>query len=63
MKADNYRQKIAELKSLYLKGEIELSEAKERAQPIIDEMNIKGLDIAKKYGGNYKKLTFAYLFR
>ena len=44
-------------------GQITYYQAKEKAQPIIDEMNIKGKEIAKKYNQRFKPFTFSYLMR
>ena len=45
----NYRAEIEEIKYLLYTRQITYYQAKEKAQPIIDEMNIKGKEIAKKY--------------
>ena len=59
----NYRAKIDEIKYLLYTRQITYYQAKEKAQPIIDEMNIKGKEIAKKYNQRFKPFTFSYLMR
>ena len=46
-----------------LRGELTYDEAKKEAQPIIDEMNKIGREIAAKYGKRHSNFTFAYLMR
>lgn len=59
----NYRAEIENIKYLLMTGQITYYEAKDKAQPVIDEMNIKGKEIAKKYNQKFKPFTFAYLMR
>ena len=59
----NYRMKLKEIKFLFMTGQITYYQAKEIAQPIIDEMNIKGKEIAKKYNQKFKPFTFSNLMR
>lgn len=59
----DYRLKLAEIKLLFTTGQITYHQAKEKAQPIIDEMNSKGKEIAKKYNQRFKPFTFSYLMR
>ncbi len=59
----NYRNKINEIKIKLITGKIDYYKAKEEAQPIIDEMNLKGKEIAKKYNQKYKPFTFSSLMR
>lgn len=42
---------------------ISYDEAKAKAQPIIDEMNKRGFEIAKKYKKRYYGVKFAALMR
>lgn len=58
-----YRSKIQNIKSEYLKGHITFEKAKSDVELLLVEMNKKGADVAKKFGKNYKKLTFTYVFR
>ena len=44
-------------------GIIDYYEAKKEAEPIIEEMNAKGKEIAKQFGQRFKPFTFAYLIR
>lgn len=59
----DYRLRLDEIKFLFMTGQINYYQAKEKAQPIIDEMNIKGKEIAKKYNQRFKPFTFSYLMR
>ena len=59
----DYRTKIAQLKSLYLNKEIDYDELRKLASPIVDEINKKGIEIAKRFGQRYKKLSLSYILR
>ena len=59
----NYRAELELIKYSFMTGQLTYHEAKEKAQPIIDEMNIKGKEIAKKYNQRFKPFTFSYLMR
>ncbi len=59
----DYRMKLDEIKFLFMTGQMTYYQAKEKAQPIIDEMNIKGKEISKKYNQRFKPFTFSYLMR
>lgn len=59
----DYRIMLDEIKFQFMTGQITYYQAKEKAQPIIDEMNIKGKEIAKKYNQRFKPFTFSYLMR
>lgn len=61
--ANDNMEKIAEIKRLYNTGEITRDEAYERAQPILDEIDKRGREIAKKHGRKYVKLSFVSLMR
>ena len=63
MTKKDYRGLILETRFKFLRGEITLDEAKNFINPLLIEMNDKGKKIAKKYGKNYKPLTFGYVFR
>lgn len=54
---------IEYLRASYLSGKITLDEAKEQLQPLIDEINKKGKEIAKEHNKTFRPLTFGYLFR
>lgn len=59
----DYRSQILHIRSSYLRGDITLEQAREVVGPLLEEMNNKGAEIAKKFGKKYKKLTFGYVFR
>lgn len=58
-----YREQINDIKFKMQVGIIDYYEAKKQAEPIILEMNIKGKEIAKKFGQRFKPFTFAGLMR
>ena len=58
-----YRQKIEEVKYKLHFGLITYEQAKIELEPVILEMNIKGKEIAKKYGQKFRQFTFASLIR
>ena len=58
------RQAIAYIKRRYDTGRITRDEAKILAEPVLDRINAKQAEIAKKYGKkNYPKLDFINAFR
>ena len=59
----DYRTKINRIKSDYMSGMKTYDQAKKEVEVLLTDMNIKGAKIAKKFGKNYKKLTFGYVFR
>ncbi len=59
----DYRSKILDIRSDYLRGKITLDEAKSLVLPLLNEMNIRGEKIAKEFGKKFNKLTFGYVFR
>lgn len=59
----DYRAKIEKIRFRYLRAEITLDEAKALVQPLLIEMNKKGLVIAKEHGRKFRPLTFGYVFR
>lgn len=59
----NYKQILKEIKYKMNLGIISYYEARNEAQPYIDEMNVKGKEIAIKYGQKFKPFTFQYLMR
>ena len=61
--AQQNRQDIEELKLALAYGYISYDEAKIEAKPILDRINKKGKEIAKKYGKNYYPITFNELMR
>ena len=60
--ADN-RTKIAAIKLLYDTGEISREEAKRLAQPIIDRINRRTMEIAIKHGQKPYRLDFVSVMR
>ena len=63
MTGHEYRAKLGQIKGKMLRGELTYDEAKKEAQPIIDEMNKLGREIAAKYGKRHTNFTFGYLMR
>ena len=62
--AANNREAIKQIKLLYDQGQISRDKAKELAQPIIDRVNVKSLEIAKLHGKkSYTKLDFINAMR
>ena len=62
--AINNRITIADIRRRYATGEISRNEAKQLAQPVLDSINLKQAEIAKKYGKkNYSKMDFISLMR
>ena len=59
----DYRAKLHEIRGRMLIGALTVEEAKEEAQPFIDEMNAKARIIAEEYGRRHKNFTFGYLMR
>ena len=58
------REAIAHIKSLYLRGKIDRQVAEALAEPVINRINKRQQEIAKKYGKRrYPKTTFIGLFR
>lgn len=59
----NYREKIEDIRHRFLRSEITHAEAKALVEPLLVEMNKRGAQISKEYGGGFKPLTFGYIFR
>jgi hypothetical protein len=58
------REAIAHIKSLYLRGKIDRRVAEALAEPVINRINKRQQEIAKKYGKkNYPRTTFIGLMR
>lgn len=58
------REAIAHIKSLYLRGKIDRKVAEALAEPVINRINKRQQEIAKKYGKKgYPKQTFIGLMR
>lgn len=60
---NNFKVQIENIKFKLQVGLLDYYEAKKEAEPIILEMNIKGKEIAKKFGQRFKPFTFAGLIR
>ena len=63
MTGQDFRNKIEFIRLNLVNGIISYDEAKELAQPVIDEMNKKGMEIAKKHNQKFKAFTFSALMR
>lgn len=63
MNAIYLRNKIEDIKTRLNYGYIGYDQAKEEAQPFIDEMNKRGEEVAKKFGKKFSKFTFVSLMR
>lgn len=61
--AQQNRQDIEEIKIALACGFISYEEAKIEAKPILDKINKKGKEIAKKYGKKYYPITFTEIMR
>ena len=61
--AKQNREDIIEIKKALALGYISYDEALEKVRPIIDRINKKGEQIAKKYNRGYNKITFQELMR
>lgn len=58
------RTQIEEIKRRFHAGEVSYDTAKAEMQPIIDRINAKAAEIAKKYGKkSYGKVSFAAIMR
>jgi hypothetical protein len=56
------QDRIAKIRALVIaarQGVIDYSEAKQKAQPLIDEINTKGKAMATKYKMKYKPVSFS----
>lgn len=63
MTAQELRDRIDEIRGALVHGELSYDEAQVKARPIIDEMNRRGQEVAKKYGKSFRPFTFASLMR
>lgn len=61
--AKQNREDIQEIKMSLALGYISYDEAKEEARPILDRINDRGREIAKKYGKKYYPITFTEIMR
>ena len=58
-----YRNQIQQIKMDLALGNITYDEARQRAKPIIKEMNQRGKEIAKKHNQKFRPFTFTGLMR
>jgi len=56
-------EEILQIRARLLSKELSYEEAKELTMPIIEEMNKKSAEIAKKYNQRPKKFKFSSLMR
>lgn len=63
MTAQELKDKIDEIRLAMFRGILSYDEARAKAEPIIDEMNRRGREIAKKYGKSFRPFSFAALMR
>lgn len=57
------RAKIDLIKVRLYGGQITFAQAMEEVEPLVDEMNAKGKEIARKYKRRYTKITASYVLR
>jgi polyhydroxyalkanoate synthesis regulator phasin len=57
------REKLYGIRRRMLRGEISYEAAKAEAQPLIDAINKKNAEIAKKHGKRAGKISFAAVMR
>ncbi len=57
------RDKIQFIKAEFMAGGITYDEAKAKAQPVIDEMNLVAKRVAKEHGMRHKPISFINVFR
>ena len=63
MQAEFNRQQIANIKRALILGWINYEEAELQAKPILENINTRGREIAKKYGRKYREITFTEVMR
>lgn len=63
MQAEFNRQQIANIKRALILGWINYEEAELQAKPVLENINTRGREIAKKYGRKYRDITFAEVMR
>jgi hypothetical protein len=63
MTAQDLKNKIDEIRTALFRGALSYDDAKLQAQPVIDEMNRRGREIAQKYGKSFRPFSFATLMR
>lgn len=63
MSGQEYKDLLDVIRRDMINGVLTYDEAREKAQPIIDEMNEIARGIAKKYGKKHQDFTFSKLMR
>lgn len=63
MSGQEFKDLLDVIRRDMINGVLTYDEAKEKAQPIIDEMNELARGIAKKYGKKHQDFTFSKLMR
>lgn len=63
MSGQEFKDLLDVIRRDMMNGVLTYDEAKEKAQPIIDEMNELARGIAKKYGKKHQDFTFSKLMR
>ena len=63
MSGQELYNKINEIRTKLNLGLLSYDEAKQAAKPIIDEMNEKAREVAKKYNQRHRNFTFISLMR
>ena len=63
MSGQEFKDLLDVIRRDMINGILTYEEAKEKAQPIIDEMNEIARGIAKKYGKKHQDFTFSKLMR
>ena len=63
MSGQEFKDLLDVIRRDMMNGVLTYDEAKEKAQPIIDEMNEIARGIAKKYGKKHQDFTFSKLMR
>lgn len=61
--AASNRIEIAKIRTAMDLGQITYEEAKIKAAPIINEINARSKEIAKKYGKSHRNFTFEEIMR
>jgi hypothetical protein len=57
------QEAISEVKRRYFQGEYSYEEAKRAVAPIVEEINTRGREIAKKHGVRYHSVSIASVMR
>jgi hypothetical protein len=63
MNGQDLHNQIERIKYAYLMREIDYDTAKEKIEPIVKIINIRGKEIAKKHNRKYSNVSSRYLLR